>query len=466
MDSKKIIRRAAAVFVACVLVMAFFSTTIYNYRLPAVAVAYAQSGAISTMLYGEGAAELLTEPPLYADIAGTITVHAREGKTYAAGEILYAVTPDTAAISAELAAQTQALALLDSRLARNEADAAFNREKLAAPPSGSAAEPLNLQPFDSQIAGIAQSLAAQRTALSNAQALHAADIVTLAEVTAAENAVATLERQLADAQAARQTAIDAHDRQTAQAAANAAKQRAETIASLERTIADLEFQRAEMEISRAAALDAIAALEQMPLAPIDVPAPADCVVSEVMVETGETVGKNQKLLRIGHINGAYEVELVFTSDLATFTADTPLTLAVPSAGQNGIACEILRVTHNKNDMTVRVRFTAAGLVGGERVEARYENISRKYEAILPNSAVFGAPGEYTVYAMEVKPGVFGDEYFLREYYVQRYEYNDSVSAVSLFQNLETTVFVVNSDRAVRSGDRVRLADGWDFTGTR
>ena|GEM_PF-3428275 len=468
MDSKKIILRAAGVFVACVLVMAFFSTTIYNYRLPFVTVDYVQSGAITTTLYGEGAAELLTEYPLYAEYTGTVTIFAREGKTYAAGEVLYAITPDTAAILAELAAQAQTLALLDSRLAQNAADIAFSRAKLAVPASGgnAPADTLNLQPYDSQIAGIALNLATQRTALSNTQALYAAGAVALSDVTAAENAVTSLEMQLADVKAVRQAAIDAHEAQAAQSAADAAKQHADTAAALERTISDLEFQRAEMELNRAAALDKTAALEQMPLTPIDVLAPADCVVNEVMAETGETVGKNQKLLRIGHINDEYEAELVFTSDLATFTADMSLLLSVPSAGQNGIACTILRVTHNKTDMTVRVRFTAEGLTGGERMEARYEHVSGKHMAILPNSALAGASGDYKVYSVVAKPGFFGDEYFLREQSVERYDYNDSVSAVSLYMALETTPYVINSDRVVRDGDRVRLSAGRSFTNTR
>ena len=466
MDTKKIIRRTAAVFIVCVLVMAFFSTTIYNYRLPYVSVEYVQAGAITTSLYGEGQAELLMEYPLYAEFAGTITVHAREGKTYVKGEVLFSVTPDTAAISAALAAQAQALALLESRLAQNAYDLTFNKAKLAAPAENSATEALNLQPYDSQIAGIEMNLASQRKTLSDMQLLYAMGTVTLSDVTAAENTVTSSEMQLSDAQAARQAAIDTHEKTAVQSAEAAAKQRAETIAALNRTISDLEFQRTEMELSRIETMEKIVVLEKMPLTAMDVPAPSDCVVRNIMVETGETVGMNQKLLRIGHINQEYEAELLFTSDLPAFTEDTDILLSVPSALQNGIHCTILRVTHNKNDMTVRVRFTASGLVGGERIETRYEHISPKHTAILPNSALMGTTGDYKVFAVEMKPGVFGNEYYLRERFVERYDYNDSVSAVSLYMDLDTTPYVVSSDRLIRDGDRVRLADGLSFTGSR
>jgi len=466
MDTKKIIRRAAVVFAACVLVMAFFSTTIHNYRLPIVTVNYVQSGAITTSLYGEGEAELLTEYPLYTEFAGTVVLHARENSVYEAGAPLYSITPDSVSISAELAAQTQTLALLDTRLTQNALDIAFNRTKLSAPLDNMSADALDLRAFDSQISGIERNLAAQQKALADTQALYTAGVATLAEVTAAENALIALEMQLSDTQAARQDAIAVHEKQAAQAVTDNAKQHAETIAALNRTISDLEFQRAEIEINRAAAAKKIEELNQIPLTAMDIYAPSDCVVTEVMAETGETVGKNQKLLRIGHINQDYEANLLFTSDLPSFTEDASLLLSVPSVGRNGIACDILRIMHNKDDMIVRVRFTAAGLIGGERVEARLENVSRKYEAILPNSAIAGTPGDYKVYAVETKPGVFGDEYYLREWSVERYEYNDSVSAVSLFMDLETTPYVINSDRAVRDGDRVRLANPSDYSGTR
>jgi len=92
---KKTILIITCVFVAFVVLLLFFSSTIYNFRLPQVTVAFpGTNGVIVNTVTGSGTVELGDSQSSFAGMDGIITIYGKIGDIIPAGQPLYKITPE------------------------------------------------------------------------------------------------------------------------------------------------------------------------------------------------------------------------------------------------------------------------------------------------------------------------------------------------------------------------------------
>ena len=89
---KKLILKIIAWFTGLVLIITFFSRTIYNFGLPNVTVDYAKSGSIVKRVSGQGIIELVEQQNYYSDNDGKITLFFSEGDEVKKAEKLYEIS--------------------------------------------------------------------------------------------------------------------------------------------------------------------------------------------------------------------------------------------------------------------------------------------------------------------------------------------------------------------------------------
>jgi hypothetical protein len=107
------------------------------------------------------------------------------------------------------------------------------------------------------------------------------------------------------------------------------------------------------------------------------------------------------------------------------------------------------------------------LSGGERVEAVAEHTAETGSSeLLPNTAVHKDPdGDFVLYIERERVTFLGDVYYARRQSVSVFESNETESSVWFFVPLSNPI-IINSDRPVRNGDRVKIVGLGDVIASR
>ena len=199
-EGKKAILKVGAAFIAIVLAVTFFSSTIHNMNMPTVTLGKPAFGSIVNQVRGSGQVELMATASLFAPVDGIVTLYGKVGDSILAGEPVYAVTPyaneaETAAALADATLRLQANALqiqgADAQLA------SLNRQIRALAADASEAD---LTGFEPQIESAAFRLAQLETERDR--------LVTSHDATLTESAAQFAENK-AKQMAAKQKEIDA-----------------------------------------------------------------------------------------------------------------------------------------------------------------------------------------------------------------------------------------------------------------
>jgi hypothetical protein len=116
-------------------------------------------------------------------------------------------------------------------------------------------------------------------------------------------------------------------------------------------------------------------------------------------------------------------------------------------------------------LRAEVRFESDSVSGGETVELRAERISSLFETIVPNNAIrTDTFGDFVLFA-EMVEGTLRNEYFARRISARVIAKDSRNAAVFLFTEQRLPI-IINSDRTVSEGERIRIVSGSDLVGIR
>lgn len=377
--SRKWVVRTAIIFFAAMLILLFFSNTIYNYSLPQVTVVYSSPGQMTSAIKGTGTIEAVTASKVVSDGAHKVaTVNVSTYDTVQKGDVLVTYEAQKAEDNADLKAAQDALdqllrqqytedlqkkphdytmlerSISDAQKAMNQANATYAsaQGKAAAVASAQTAlssaqatytarnaelTTMNLQKdaktqavADAQttLLAVKEDPTATQEQIDAAQAVYdnaAADLAAYAtqvnnktnEVTAADAAVTAAQSKLADAQALPSIA-DAADAVTAAQRTLDDANKALTDQKKADQIQDIidSLTDSDQKKQIQEAQKKVDDLKAV-LNTTTIIAPVSGIISTIGVSAGSEVAKGDAILSIDVTEDGYKVPVSFTTDQVT-----------------------------------------------------------------------------------------------------------------------------------------------------
>lgn len=416
-QNKKLILKIGAIFIGVLLFLTFFSNTIYSFNLPHVVLEYPREGAILRTATGRGIVDFVVKDAYYAEIGGIIELAVLEGEPVSAGSVLYT-------ISAQNSLNEDMLRL---RLEKARQDKAFAQTRLNDLRSGNVEQ-------DKEVEKARLALEAAQKELSDFTLLFEAGAIP--------------QKDLNDKQVAVDNLVLQYQQQTAK------KQNA--LQELEKSLRDLQFQIEEHEMQ----------LEAGSAGKITVTAERGGVVREVgnHIDSGVYISPNEAILKIGITDENYKATFALPDNVDYLNVDDVVALTIKSRNIYNAQGEIRRLFMEEGRLKAEVRFKAEGVSGGETAEIKVHHTSDLYQNLLPLSAFRSdSYGDYALYAERVN-GPFGYEYYAKRVNVWENERDNYNVAVWMYLGSGDSKppVIINSDKPISEGDRVRIVGGSDL----
>jgi multidrug efflux pump subunit AcrA (membrane-fusion protein) len=411
---KRLILRLGLIFIGILLFLTFFSRTIYDFNLPSVVVDYPREGAITRSANGRGIVDFAVKDSYYAHVPGKVYLLVAEGEAVVEGGGLYSIVADLQDLQRSL-----------EEYLRNE-DALKLRLQKARADRGSA----QLSVSDAAINAALKDLA-------DAQILYEAGAIA--------------RRELEE----KQTALDELQSRFQQG-----------LKDVQKSVGDLQFAIDQCELEMADNRREILRLEEQIDAQgeIIVPAESSGIVRQIssLIDNGAFVGKNELIMKIGVTGAGFSTTFELPESVNYLNIGDTVAFNISSRNIYGISGEICGLIIAEGRLKATVQFVAADAAGGEVAEVKVQDTSELFQSVLPNSAVRSdSYGNHVLYVEAVK-GFFGYEYYARRINVWLEANNSYNTAIRIFDNDGNVPIIINSDKAISEGDRVRIVGGSDL----
>ena len=377
---KKLILKIGAVFIGALLLLTFFSRTIYSINLPAVVLEYPSEGSIIRTANGQGIVDFTVKDAYYAEESGKVELLVTAGELVEAGRELFSIT-------AEGTADADIIRLKLQR-ARSERD--------------------NLQNLD---------LAAAQKDMENSTMLYEEGIITKSQ----------LDEQILSYQLKQQ--------------------------DVNKTLRDLQYEIEEYELQ----------LKDITRGTTIVTAKRGGMVREIDndIDSGAYVNQNVMIMRIGVAEEGYKALFSLPENVDYLQLGDAVTFNVRSRSLYGVNGEINRLIMENGRLMAQVIFMADGVFGGETAEINVHHTSDLHHNILPLTAIHSDILQDYVLFVERVEGTFGYEYYARRANINIDSQDNYNAAVDLSGSRRLPV-IINSDKPVLAGDRVKVVGGSDL----
>ena len=452
---KKLIAKIAAVFVAVLLFLTFFSSTIYNFNLPSVTVDFTKEGVLTKSAEGMATVEYVEKDMYYAEASGRITLLVLEGEMVSEESELYTIDADVESLQHvidELLLNEERIQL---RIDRARADSSRAQESLG----NFIEESTEFDPseFDFELQRLQTEVEAAQRDLDDYTVLYEAGIVSL--------------RELEDIQAV----LDGHDfmlqlqnDRMKRAQEDHARLLRDRTRDLERAAADIRGQIREHEFELSAnqrEIDRIRAqIENSGV--VTVLSERSGLVRDVHADTGMHVNKNELLMTVGAANGGFKAVLDLPENVDYLSVGDMIPFEIRSKDILNRSGEIRSLLLDGGRLKAEIQFRIQGLRGGETLEFKVTDTSRLHGMLIPNSALrTNGPGEYFVLYAEMEEDSGSDEFFARRMPVEVIASDNQSTAIRMRTD-ERLSIIINSDRVVSEGDKIRIVGGNDIDETR
>lgn len=485
-SNKRLILRLGVILVCALLLLTFFSNTIYSFNLAIVSAGFPSDGVIMRTNRADGIADFKISEYLYTEAAGRITLSVRTGEAVSKGDLLFTLRSDMEDLRELLTSETERLEKLSLNLEQIEKDFNYRQNALdnLKPEEDNATEvPFpDISSYDYEAERLSAEIENAAEEYEALLLLYEAGAAAKEALTKAEAAIESLEKEYRRNDEKKEKVMEEYKKAVEKAAENDKKFREERQKAYEterrsmlKAIDDLRYQKQTYALDENAARRSINRINEQLEAGgvVTVYAEADGVVRETAagVETGAYIDRNRLVMRIGATTAAdggypYCTAVLFPESVDYLSIGDNVRLNIKSSGQYGLTGVVEKLGSENGRLRADIVFNAASLTGGEKVEAIAEFISQLYQTSLPNSAIREDElGNYVLCVERVPNSIMGYSYYARKKVVFIYMQDEKKTAFSAFTEI-TDPIIINSDRPVADGDRVRLVNGSEFIGTR
>ncbi len=183
-------------------------------------------------------------------------------------------------------------------------------------------------------------------------------------------------------------------------------------------------------------------------------------LSAVFAEPGDTVAANSSLLEIVPKETKSQVRVELPNEQAEiFTVGDRAVVTLPAgpAGQNKQQSSgISRIERNADTgmTTLTVRLNETGYKEGTSMSVRLEKSYGTYDKVVPLTAVSGSEGDYRIYTLKKRDGLFGEERYVQEVKADKLAESVLSMAIQADALWEGDLIVVSSSGYLVDGETV------------
>lgn len=409
-------KTVGAAFFVLILLLIFFSKTIYTHNLPQVTGAKPSRGPLNKLEISSGIAEWAVVEKGYAPIGGTVgEVLAGEGDLVEEGQKLFRLEfnqEDAERKLQELASNRQKLVMDLDNIKTKITQVEKNK-----------AGGYDLTSLDADIDKAQKSL-------ENGQALLAIDGISQQELENLENSLESLqlkrEKMLAD-----------YDTDKANLERD--------LQAKQMDIDNISFQEEPYRKQLAEyAANAV------------ITAPFGGTLISLNVEKGAKINQDALIFTIG-VGQEFVVECNISLDNNFVAVGDTCSLSNSTHTPRGTVSKLESTSQNK---VVSIALNSADLSAGETFEVRFEKRSNTSYALVPNGAVNQDNEGYYLYVIRKRKGLMGDEYFIDRQGVYIGDSDSQNTAIEGWFIAEPVM--VTSNKAVSAGESIILENASDF----
>jgi HlyD family secretion protein len=371
-------KTAGAIIFVFLLLMLFFSKTIYTYNMPAVTGTKPKRGSLSKLEIGSGIASWAETEAIYAVSGGTVgRVFAREGDAVEKDQVLFEMDFDIAAAERRYAEIGNNIGKLEADISGLRTRLGNIRTVLAATESGAdTEEPYAAAPaFTGQAGIIALEISKAKLALNDAQLAFEFGFASKYDLVNVENNLKALLFKYS---------AEADDLEL----------------SLTSKLMDME----NLKLSREAVRDLLRDYRNNAV----IKAPASGIVLNMAVERGRYFPENALLVSIG-VGREFFVDCNISLDNNFVNPGDTCELSNASHILNGT---VRRIKPSMQGKTVTISISSDEVSDGETFDVTFEKNSAASFVLVPNSAVNQDNDGYFLYQIKRRKGIMGDEYYL------------------------------------------------------
>ncbi|MGI6070664.1 MAG: efflux RND transporter periplasmic adaptor subunit [Blautia sp.] len=192
-------------------------------------------------------------------------------------------------------------------------------------------------------------------------------------------------------------------------------------------------------------------------------APTDGTITKLNVHTGEVSTEGAVLLMVEE-KTAFQFEApIAEEDEKYVEKGAAVTLEGPKVLEEQKDLTVTNIVTSEDESGSKIRKLVVSLpanVGdiGDAAEYTVKKESKTYEICVPVSALRQENGKYFVYVMEERNSVLGEELAVRKNPVDVLEKNESYAALAEGGLNSQQKIIVNTDREIQDGSRVRLVE--------
>ena len=391
----------AVIFVLLVLLL-FFSKTIYTYNLPEVTGTRPRRGSLSKLEISSGVASWAETETIYAATAGVAgKVFVREGDRVEEGDVLFEMDFDVAAAQRRLAETNN-----------------------------------NINKLQTDIRGLSSKLNSIREELTTLE-------------------ISRAEMVLQDAQLGFEMGFHSrNDLLNAQINFLSLLYKSSAEADdIEQSIALKQIDLENLKLSRETILDVLADYRDNAV----IRSPADGVILELSAERGKFFQENALLASIG-VGKEFTVECTISLDNNFVNPGDTCEL---SNANHVLKGDVRRVRPSANGKTITISITSEKVSDGETFSVTFEKTSSSSFTLVPNNAINQDNDGYFLYQIKRRRGIMGEEYYLERLNIfigdSDRQNTAVIRGITFFEPV-----VLFSNKALDAGVTVSLKNPEDF----
>lgn len=450
-DYKKII---GATMLAVLLLLIFFSKTIYGYNLPVVSAVKPQNGKLSKLEMSSGIANWAETQNIYAALGGKVEeVLVKEGDIVTEGQALYSLSFD----KDEAERKLREIQNSRNKLYTDIQNINLSLEKQSRYVSDLSGETydedtVSTYELDSVMIDIRKAQADLRDAREREENGEATEY----EVDKARYALQALylkqeelERKLAEQEVQAKKTLE--DKEKAQG--SKLQDYESDIASLKLQLQSKNTELNSLSIQAEPYQKALEYFETY----ATVTAPVSGTVITMGAVKGETIKGEQLVASVG-AGRTFEVECGVSLENNFVLPGDVVELSNSSHVVKGTVTKLTPTAQNK---TVTIALESNEVTSGETFDITFQKDSDTNYTLVPNGAINQDNDGYFVYQVKRRDGILGKEYYLQrlDIYIGDSDSKNTavVQGITFFEPL-----LLLSDKSVTAGDVVSLSNAGDF----
>jgi len=416
----------ALIFVFLLLLL-FFSKTIYTYNMPQVTGTKPKRGGLSKLEISSGIASWAETETIYAVSGGAAgQVFVREGDKVEKGQVLFEMSFDITAAERRYAEIGNYIGKLEADISGLRSRLDIIRAVLSATGSDAGVEEQNaaLPAFTGQAGIIALEINKARLALNETQLSFEFGFASKNDLFNVENNLkALLFKYSAEAD------------------------------DLELNLAAKLMDMENLKLSREAVRDLLRDYRNNAV----IKAPASGIILNLSVERGKFFPENALLVSIG-VGREFSVECSVSLDNNFVSPGDTCELSNSSHVLNGT---VRRIKPSIQGKTVTIYISSDEVSDGETFDITFEKNSAASFTLVPNSAINQDNDGYFLYLIKRRKGIMGEEYYLERLNIflgdSDHQNTAVIRGITFFEPI-----VLTSNKALSAGLTVSLKNPEDF----